>query len=72
MQHANLHVALAADIADEFPKGQPLTLSGSRSPRTEMALRELANLQVQIARLAVVIEADHAGVSDSLCSGQSC
>ena len=44
MQHANLQVALAADIADEFPKGQPLTLSGSRSPRTEMALRELANL----------------------------
>ena len=72
MDHASLsHVALGATFADEFPKDGPLTPFGSRSPRTEMALRELSNLQAQLARLAAVIEAND-DVSAGPCADQPC
>jgi len=72
MQHANLsHVALAANIADEFPEDGPLAPLGTRSPRTELALRELANMQAQLVRLAAVIEAND-DASVSACADQPC
>jgi len=73
MQHANLsNVALAADIADEFPNDRRLAPLGVRSPRTEMALRELANLQAQLARLAAVIEANDDNATGGPCADQPC
>jgi DNA-binding MarR family transcriptional regulator len=72
MQHANLsRVALTADVTDEFPQDGPLASLGSRSPRTEMALRELANLQAQLARLTALIEAND-DASGGPCADQPC
>jgi hypothetical protein len=74
MQHANLsRVAQVTDIADELSGNGPLAPLGSRSPRTEMALRELANLQAQIVRLAAVIEAnDDDNAEVNVAAGQPC
>jgi DNA-binding MarR family transcriptional regulator len=73
MQHANLsQVARAAEIVDEFAKDEPLAPLGSRSPRTEMALRELANLQAQVVRLAAVIEANDCNDAGNSGAVQPC
>jgi DNA-binding MarR family transcriptional regulator len=59
MQHANLsRIAMVADVTDEVaPEGRVRPMS-ARSAGTELALRELARLQAQAARLAAVIEAN--------------
>lgn len=59
MQHANLsRIGVAADATDHEAHDGRLRIMDARSARTELALRELAKLQAQAARLAAVIEAN--------------
>ena len=72
MQHANLSsVAAAAEVVDPLLQEARLTPMNSRSPRTELALRELANLQAQVVRLAAIIEASD-GAEPGPRTGQPC
>lgn len=73
MQHANLsRVAPVTDIADGLAGNGPLSPLGARSPRSELALRELANLQAQIVRLAALIEANDEQADAGVAAGQRC
>lgn len=61
MQNANL--ARVEDAADGFGRSHrhdAVAQMRSRSPRTEMVMREIAKLQAQAAQLAAVIEANEA------------
>lgn len=73
MQHANLTSAASAavEVVDPLLQDGRLAAMSSRSPRTEMALRELANLQAQVVRLASIIEAND-GADPGPRAGQSC
>lgn len=70
MQHAKLSSA-PVELVDPLHDEGGLAPMGSRSPRTEMALRELANLQAQIVRLAAIMEAND-GVEAAPPLGKPC
>jgi DNA-binding MarR family transcriptional regulator len=71
MQHVNLsRVAPAANLEPHVD--EPLAPQTSRSARTEMALRELGQLQAQAARLAAVIEAGNDDADPCPAPGQPC
>lgn len=72
MGQANLSRAAIAAVVTDGPVAEGrLTRMGSRLPRNEMALRELAQLQAQAARLAAIIEADDQAEVDH-SSGEPC
>jgi len=72
MQHANLsRIAMVADVTDEVAPEGCLRPMAARSARTELALRELAKLQAQAARLAAVIEAND-DIQNSTPAAQRC
>lgn len=73
MHHANLPQAAAvANVTDGLPLSGPAAHSQSRSARTEMALRELAKLQAQAARLAAMIEESDDRTNEDRGAGQPC
>lgn len=71
MQHSNLSRVDA--IADSSaPRGGRLRHMNSRSARTEMMMRELAELQAQAARLAAAIEASDCPDDSAPVEGEPC
>ena len=73
MQHANLSpIASIADVADHLPAKDRVAPAGGRSARTEMAMRELAHLQAQAARVAAIIEANDELAEASPLAGRPC
>jgi len=73
MQHANLpQIAVVADVTDPLPQSWRTAHGQPRSARTEMALRELAKLQEQAARLAAVIEASDDGAGEEHSVDRPC
>jgi len=73
MQHANLsRVEVVAELGELLPGQGRLTHMARRSARTEMALREVAKLQAQAARLASMIEANDDIADDGPNAGRPC
>ena len=73
MHHANLpRVAAVADVSDHLPLSGPAAHAQPRSARAEIALRELAKLQAQAARIAEVIEAGDDSASVGPCANRPC
>lgn len=71
MQHSNLsRVELIADAP--APRDGRVRYMNSRSARTEMVMRELAELQAQAARLAAAVEAGDCPDNSAISTGESC
>lgn len=72
MQHASLSRIAGGEPGDPLlHEGRPTSMR-SRSARTEMALRELAKLQAQAARLAAIIEGEEEGEDSTPSPGEPC
>ena len=73
MEHANFsRIAAVANVKEHpFQPGQAAS-GQSRSAQTEMAIRELAKLQAQAARLAEIIEAADGFAGEDLSANRPC
>lgn len=72
MQNANRsNAAAATELVEPLLEVGRLASIGARSPRTEMALRELANLQAQVVRLVAIIESND-GAEPDRPAGKAC